>query len=80
MTPRTTEQILEVGGPLSRRTTVIANVRWFRRLAWRALRDGAPSGQARAANARAAARILIRQARREALVDRMIRDAQTADL
>lgn len=65
---------------MSRRSTVVANVRWFRKLAWRALRDGAPSAEARAANARAAARILIRQAKREALVTRMIREAQTADL
>ena len=79
MTTRTKEQILEGGGPLRRRTTVIANVRWFRRLAWRALRDGAPGAASRAANARAAARILIRQAKREALVTRMIREARTAE-
>jgi len=65
---------------LSRRSTVIANVRWFRKLAARALRDGAPNGEVRAANARAAARILIRQGKREALVDRMIREAQGADV
>lgn len=76
MAPLMTEQPLDVGGPLSRRTTAIANVHWFRKLAWRALRDGAPKGASRAANARAAARILIRQARREALVGHMAREAQ----
>lgn len=80
MSSSTTERLLDVGGPLSRRSTVIANVRWFRKLAARALRDGAPNAEVRAANARAAARILISQGKREALVDRMIRETQGADV
>jgi hypothetical protein len=46
-------------------------------MAWRALRDGGPKGVLRAANARAAARIVLRQARRDALVNRLATDALT---
>ncbi|MGU3667567.1 hypothetical protein ACLBX9_25565 [Methylobacterium sp. A49B] len=53
----------------------MANVNWFRRLAWRALRDESPQGALRAAAARAAARIVIRQAKRDALITSMAREA-----
>ncbi|SDA14435.1 hypothetical protein SAMN02799622_01121 [Methylobacterium sp. UNC378MF] len=76
----TFEKPLDVGGPLSRRAAALANVRWFRALAWRALRDGGPRAELRAANARAAARIVLRQAKREALVDRLTRQAVEASL
>lgn len=63
-------------GPATHRHVVaIANIRWFRAMAWRALRDGGPQGVLRAANARAAARIVLRQARRDALVNRLATDA-----
>ncbi|MEE7450027.1 hypothetical protein MRF4_20670 [Methylobacterium radiotolerans] len=63
-------------GPQSNhRAVALANVRWFRDMAWRALRDGSPQGLLRAANARAAARIVLRQARRDALVNRRVTDA-----
>ena len=58
-----------------RRAIAVANVNWFRKLAARALRDGSPQGVMRAAAARAAARIVIRQAKRDALISRMAHDA-----
>ena len=63
------------GPDLDRRAVALANVRWFRAMAWRALRDGAPKAELRAANARAAARIALRQARRDALVNQLVNDA-----
>lgn len=57
------------------RAVAIANIRWFRAMAWRALRDGGPQGVLRAANARAAARIILRQAQRHALVNRLVTEA-----
>jgi hypothetical protein len=74
------EKPLDVGGPISRRAAALANVKWFRALAWRALREGGPQAELRAANARAAARIIVRQAKREALVARMTRAALEADI
>ena len=71
---------LDVGGPISRRAAALANTKWFRALAWRALRDGGPMAELRASNARAAARIVLRQAKREALVARMAREALEANL
>ncbi|MHB2209236.1 hypothetical protein [Methylobacterium sp. CM6257] len=65
---------------MSRRAAALANAKWFRALAWRTLRDGGPQAELRAANARAAARIMLRQAKREALVARMAREALQADL
>ena len=63
-------------GPITHhRTVAIANIRWFRAMAWRALRDGQPHAELRAANARTAARIVLRQARRDAMVDRLMTDA-----
>jgi hypothetical protein len=63
-------------GPATHRHAVaIANIRWFRAMAWRALRDGGPQGVLRAANARAAAHIVLRHARRDALVNRLVTDA-----
>ncbi|MCJ2066086.1 hypothetical protein MKK63_25775 [Methylobacterium sp. J-088] len=69
------EKPLDVGGPISRRAAALANVKWFRALASRALREGGPQAKLRASNARAAARIILRQARREALVSRLAREA-----
>jgi hypothetical protein len=43
------------------------------------LREGGPQATLRAANARAAARIILRQAKRDALVNRMAREALQAD-
>jgi hypothetical protein len=48
-------------------------------MAWRALRDGRPQGELRAANARAAARIVLRQARRDATVRRIAMRALAGD-
>lgn len=59
---------------MERRAIAVANANWFRAMAWRALRDGSPKGELRAANARAAARIVIRMAKRDALVNRMGND------
>lgn len=63
------------GPALDRRAVALANVRWFRAMAWRALRDGQPHGRLRATHARAAARIVLRQARRDALVNQLVTDA-----
>ncbi|MGH1587858.1 hypothetical protein ACRBEV_05255 [Methylobacterium phyllosphaerae] len=69
-----------IGGYAARRATAVANAKWFHAMAWRALHDGAPKGELRAANARAAARIVIRQAKREALISRMAHEALAVDL
>ena len=63
----------ESDGVLHRRAVALANVRWFRAMAWRASRDGLPKGELRAANARAAARIVLRQARRDAAIVHLAR-------
>ena len=63
------------GAFAERRAVAIANANWFRAMARRALRDGAPRPELRAANARAAARIVLRQARRDALVNRLANEA-----
>ena len=63
------------GPVLDRRAVALANVRWFRAMARRALLDGQPHGALRATHARAAAHIVLRQARREALVNRLVTDA-----
>jgi hypothetical protein len=76
----TVEKPLDVGGPISRRAAALANVKWFRALASRALREGGPQAELRAANARAAARIIMRQAKREAIVTRMTRAALEAQI
>jgi len=68
---------LERGPAVDRRAVAIANARWFRALAWRALRDRAPYGELRAANARKAARLVLRQGRRNAFIDRLQADALT---
>lgn len=68
------------GGALqNRRSIAIANIRWFRAMSWRALRDGGPLAEQRAANARAAARIVLRQARRDAIIGRMATQALGID-
>ncbi|GJE39590.1 hypothetical protein [Methylobacterium persicinum] len=59
-------------GFAERRAIARANANWFRKLAIRALRDGWPGSAQRAANARKAARLVLAQARREAMVQRMI--------
>lgn len=75
MASGTLEKPLDVGGPISRRAAALANVKWFRALAWRALRNGGPQAELRAANARAAARIILLQAKREKLVARLAHEA-----
>ncbi|MGV7034775.1 hypothetical protein [Methylobacterium symbioticum] len=75
----TAPESISRGAFAERRAVAIANVHWFRAMAWRALRDGGPQAALRAANARAAARIVLRQAKRDALVSRMANAALTAD-
>jgi hypothetical protein len=70
----------ELTGLAKRRAIAIGNAHWFRALAWKALRDGGPTSALRAANARTAARIVLRQARRDALVHRITTDALAYDL
>lgn len=76
-------QIIISAGPRQRgllthrRAVAIANIQWFRAMARRALRDGAPRSELRAANARAAARIVLSQARRDTLANRAATDALT---
>jgi hypothetical protein len=65
----------ERGTFAERRALAIENANWFRAMAWRAVRDGSPRGDLRAANARAAARIVLRQARQDAIVSRMANQA-----
>jgi hypothetical protein len=71
---------VEVRDAAYRRAVALANVRWFRAMAWRALRDRGPNAELRAANARAAAHIVLRQAKREAMVGRMAHESLAADL
>ncbi len=59
-------------GFAERRAIARANANWFRKLAVRALHDGCPGATQRAANARKAARLVLAQARREAVVQRML--------
>ena len=54
-------------GILHRRRVALANVRWFRAMARRALQDGAPLAASRAADARTAARLVLQQAKRDRL-------------
>jgi hypothetical protein len=61
------------------RSVAVANALWFRALAWRALRDGRPNAELRAFNARAAARICLRQARRAGVIDRLVAEALSVD-
>lgn len=70
----------ELTGLAKRRAIAIGNANWFRAVAWKALRDGGPKAELRAANARTAARIVLRQARRDALVHRITTDALANDL
>ncbi|MCJ2141616.1 hypothetical protein [Methylobacterium sp. E-066] len=79
MAAATVEKPLDVGGPISRRAAALGNVKWFRALASRAQRDGGPQAALRAANARAAARIILRQAKRDALVSQIAREALQGD-
>lgn len=62
-----------------RYSIAVANAHLFRKLAWRALRDGQPNGALRAANARAAARIVLKHAKRDALVYQLANEALKAD-
>ena len=75
MLTRTAPERGHRGRYAERRSIAVANVNWFRKLAARALRDRSPQGVLRAAAARAAARIVIRQAKRDALISRMAHDA-----
>jgi hypothetical protein len=45
-------------------------------MAWCALRDGQPHGELRAANAPAAVGIVLRQAKRHAVINRLVTDAR----
>jgi hypothetical protein len=72
-------KLIELTGFDRRRAVALANAKLFRALAWRALRDGNTNGALRAANARTAACIVIQQAKREALVNRMAMDALASD-
>ena len=65
----------ELTGAARRRAIAISNINWFRAVAWKALRDGGPKAELRAANARMAARIVLKQSKRDALVTRMTTDA-----
>lgn len=74
------DKLTERGAFNERRAVAVANAKWFRAMAWRAVREGSPGGQQRAANARAAARIVLRQAKRDALINRMANDVLMSDL
>jgi hypothetical protein len=65
----------ELTGAAHRRAIAISNINWFRATAWKALRDGGPKAELRAVNARTAARIVLKQARRDALVTRITTNA-----
>ena len=80
MSTLSTTASVDVKGSIHRRAVALANIRWFRAMAWRAVRDGGPKAELRAANARAAARIVLRQAKREAMVGRVAREALATDL
>lgn len=67
----TAPETVELTGEARRRAIAIANANWFRAVASKALRNGGPKAELRAANARAAARIVIKHARRDALVSRI---------
>ncbi|POR43107.1 hypothetical protein CRT23_09975 [Methylobacterium sp. V23] len=67
----TAPETVELTGEARRRAIAIANANWFRAVACKALREGGPKAELRAANARLAARIVIRHARRHALVNRI---------
>lgn len=71
----TVAELQRCGPDADHLTVALANISWFRALACRALRDGSPQGLLRAANARAAAHIVLRQARRDALANRRVTDA-----
>jgi hypothetical protein len=77
MTVLISPQVEELTGPARRRAIAISNIKWFRAVAWKALRDGGPKAELRAANARAAARIILKQARRDALVSQITTDAMS---
>lgn len=69
----------ERGPATDRRAIAIANALWFRALAQRTLNDGLPKAELRAANARAAAHIVLHQARREALARQLIINAMAVE-
>ena len=71
MTLQITFQAAQAGAIPHRRSVALVNVRWFRAMARRALRDEGPQGALRAANARTAAWVVLRQAKRDALVGRL---------
>jgi len=65
----TVPETVELTGEVRRRAIAVANANWFRAVACKALRDGGPKAELRAANARLAARIVLKHARRDALVN-----------
>jgi hypothetical protein len=77
MTVLISPQNEELSGAALRRAIAISNIKWFRAIAWKALSDRSPNSELRAANARAAAWILLKQARRDALVYCITTDAMS---
>lgn len=59
----------ERSGAAERRAVALAEADWFRAMAWTADRDGGSKRELRAADACAAARIILRQAKRDAVVN-----------
>ena len=76
-----TALVMELAAPsrlTGHRAIALANAKWFHTLAWKALRDGRLNGEIRAANARSAARIVLRRAQGEAVLRRLMLDADSA--
>lgn len=71
MSTLTAPETVELTGVARRQAIAVANANWFRAVACKALRDGGPKAELRAANARLAARIVVKHARRDALVNRI---------
>lgn len=67
----TAPETVELTGVARRQAIAVANENWFRAVACKAPRDGGPKAELRAANARLAARIVVKHARRDALVNRI---------
>ena len=76
--PATPPSSTEYSTLAQRRAMAIADAHWFRNMATRALRDGEPRGEIRAARARTAARIILMRAKEDAAMHRMIVEAAAA--
>ena len=68
--PTTSRRVIGYGERERAQSIVLAHR--LRALAWVALRDGAPKAELRAANARSAARIVLRHAKQASVLGRMI--------